>query len=205
MVGKRLTKEQRRQQLLQVARSIIRTEGVEALTLGYLAQQAGITKPIAYRHFIDKEGLLIAIYEEFSDKQKQDLSTSLKQNTADLDSTIHVFCHACLQFHIATGPEVGLVVAALSGTDILQSFLSACQQEFIDIFKKSIHPFIVLQGREGEAIIVAITGLIETICVATSKNVVDVETAQRVMKNSTLLILNDYLSHTTAEPRRLFI
>lgn len=198
MVGKRLTKEQRRQQLLQVARSIIRTEGVEALTLGYLAQQAGITKPIAYRHFIDKEGLLIAIYEEFSDKQKQDLSTSLKQNTADLDSTIHVFCHACLQFHIATGPEVGLVVAALSGTDILQSFLSACQQEFIEIFKKSIHPFIVLQGREGEAIILAITGLIETICVATSKNVVDVETAQRVMKNSTLLILNDYLSHTTA-------
>lgn len=198
MVGKRLTKEKRRQQLLQVARSIIRTEGVEALTLGYLAQQAGITKPIAYRHFIDKEGLLIAIYEEFSDKQKQDLSTSLKQNTADLDSTIHVFCHACLQFHIATGPEVGLVVAALSGTDILQNFLSVCQQEFIEIFKKSIHPFIVLQGREGEAIILAITGLIETICVATSKNVVDVETAQRVMKNSTLLILNDYLSHTTA-------
>lgn len=198
MVGKRLTKEQRRQQLLQVARSIIRIEGVEALTLGYLAQQAGITKPIAYRHFIDKEGLLIAIYEEFSDKQKQDLSTSLKQNAGGLDSTIHVFCHACLQFHVATGPEVGLVVAALSGTDILQSFLSACQQEFIEIFKKSIHPFIVLQGRDGEAIILAITGLIETICVATSKNVVDVETAQRVMKNSTLLILNDYLSHTTA-------
>lgn len=198
MVGKRLTKEQRRQQLLQVARSIIRTEGVEALTLGYLAQQAGITKPIAYRHFIDKEGLLIAIYEEFSDKQKQDLSTSLKQNTGGLDSTIHVFCHACLQFHIATGPEVGLVVAALSGTDILQSFLAACQQEFIEIFKKSIHPFIVLEGREGEAIILAIIGLIETICVATSKNVVDVETAQRVMKNSTLLILNDYLDHTTA-------
>ena len=48
MVGKRLTKEHRRQQLLQVARSIIRTEGVEALTLGYLAQQAGITKPIAF-------------------------------------------------------------------------------------------------------------------------------------------------------------
>ncbi len=91
MVEKRLTKEQRRQQLLQVARLIIRTEGVEALTLGYLAQQAGITKPIAYRHFIDKEGLLIAIYKEFSDKQKQDLSDALAQHAKSLDQTIHFF------------------------------------------------------------------------------------------------------------------
>ncbi|QER39944.1 TetR/AcrR family transcriptional regulator [Acinetobacter suaedae] len=194
MVGKRLTKEQRRQQLLQVARLIIRKEGVEALTLGYLAQQAGITKPIAYRHFIDKEGLLIAIYKEFSDKQKQDLSTSLEQNTGGLGRTIHIFCNACLNCYIATGPEVGLVVAALSGTDILQNYLLQCQQEFIEIFKHSIHPFVFLEGQEGEAIIIAVTGLMETICVAASNGVIDAETAQRVMEKSTLLILNDYLN-----------
>lgn len=194
MVEKRLTKEQRRQQLLQVARLIIRTEGVEALTLGYLAQQAGITKPIAYRHFIDKEGLLIAIYKEFSDKQKQDLSDALAQHAKSLEQIIHFFCSACLKFHIATGPEVGLVVAALSGTDILQNYLLQCQQEFIEIFKQGILPFVFLEGQEGEAIIIAITGLMETICVAASNGVIDAETAQRVMGKSTLLILNDYLN-----------
>jgi AcrR family transcriptional regulator len=76
MTGKRLSKEERRQQLLQVARSIIRTQGVKALTLGYLAEQAGITKPIAYRHFIDREGLLISIYQEFDDKQTAELNRS---------------------------------------------------------------------------------------------------------------------------------
>ncbi|AZN69408.1 TetR/AcrR family transcriptional regulator [Acinetobacter haemolyticus] len=194
MVEKRLTKEQRRQQLLQVARLIIRTEGVEALTLGYLAQQAGITKPIAYRHFIDKEGLLIAIYKEFSDKQKQDLSDALAQHAKSLEQIIHFFCSACLKFHIATGPEVGLVVAALSGTDILQNYLVQCQQEFIEIFKQGILPFVFLEGQEGEAIIIAITGLMETICVAASNGVIDAEIAQRVMGKSTLLILNDYLN-----------
>lgn len=194
MMGKRLTKEERRQQLLQVARSIIRTQGVEALTLGYLAEQAGITKPIAYRHFIDREGLLISIYQEFSEKQKQDLSTSLEQNIASLDHTIHIFCNACLNCYIATGPEVGLVVAALSGTDLLQNYLLQCQQEFIEIFRHSIHPFVFLEGQEGEAIIIAITGLMETVCVAASNGVIDVETAQRVMGKSTLLILNDYLN-----------
>lgn len=194
MVEKRLTKEQRRQQLLQVARLIIRTEGVEALTLGYLAQQAGITKPIAYRHFIDKEGLLIAVYKEFSDKQKQDLSDALAQHAKSLEQIIHFFCSACLKFHIATGPEVGLVVAALSGTDILQNYLVQCQQEFIEIFKQGILPFVFLEGQEGEAIIIAITGLMETICVAASNGVIDAEIAQRVMGKSTLLILNDYLN-----------
>ncbi|EFF82922.1 transcriptional regulator, TetR family [Acinetobacter haemolyticus ATCC 19194] len=194
MVEKRLTKEQRRQQLLQVARLIIRTEGVEALTLGYLAQQAGITKPIAYRHFIDKEGLLIAIYKEFSDKQKQDLSDALAQHAKSLEQIIHFFCSACLKFHIATGPEVGLVVAALSGTDILQNYLVQCQQEFIEIFKQGILPFVFLESQESEAIIIAITGLMETICVAASNGVIDAEIAQRVMGKSTLLILNDYLN-----------
>ncbi|MFW1953123.1 TetR/AcrR family transcriptional regulator [Acinetobacter beijerinckii] len=194
MMGKRLSKEERRQQLLQVARSIIRTEGVEALTLGYLAEQAGITKPIAYRHFIDREGLLISIYQEFSDKQKQDLSTSLEQNITSLDHTIHIFCNACLNCYIATGPEVGLVVAALSGTDLLQNYLLQCQQEFIEIFRHSIYPFVFLEGQEGEAIIIAITGLMETICVAASNGVIDVEAAQHVMAKSTLLILNDYLN-----------
>lgn len=190
MTGKRLAKEQRRQQLLQVARSIIRTEGVEALTLGYLAEQAGITKPIAYRHFVDKDGLLISIYQEFSDKQKQDLSISLEQNIDGLDRTIHIFCKACLNFYIETGPEVGLVVAALSGTDILQNYLLQCQQEFVDILKNSIDRFISLEGQEGKAIMIAITGLMETICIAASNNVINVEIAQRVMEKSILLILN---------------
>jgi hypothetical protein len=32
-----------------------------------------------------------------------------------------------------------------------------------EIFKQSIHPFIFLEGQEGEAIMIAITGLIETV------------------------------------------
>ncbi|MBP8006484.1 MAG: TetR/AcrR family transcriptional regulator [Acinetobacter sp.] len=196
MTGKRLSKDDRRQQLLHVARSIIRTQGVEALTLGYLAEQAGITKPIAYRHFKDKEGLLIAIYKEFSDKQKQDLSSALVQHANSLDQTIHIFCSACLKCHIAMGPEVGLVVAALSGTDILQTYLLQCQKEFIDIFKESIHPFIRLEGQDGEAIIIAITGLMEAVCVAASNKVIDAAAAQKVMENSILLILHDFLNTT---------
>ena len=192
MTGKRLSKEERRQQLLQVARSIIRTQGVEALTLGYLAEQAGITKPIAYRHFIDREGLLIAIYQEFDDKQTAELNRYLAAEAKTLQQTIHIFCDAYLSCFISTGPEVGLVIAALSGSDILQNYFQQCQQKFTEIFKQSIHPFIQLDGKEGEAIVIAIMGLIETVSTAASKNQIDALTAQQVMENSLLVILQDY-------------
>ena len=69
MVVKRLRKEDRRVQLLEVARGIVRQQGTEALTLGYLAERANVTKPIPYDHFGDREGLLMALYQDFSDRQ----------------------------------------------------------------------------------------------------------------------------------------
>jgi AcrR family transcriptional regulator len=43
-----MSKEERRRQLLDTASDIVRSEGTEALTLGHLAERAGVTKPIAY-------------------------------------------------------------------------------------------------------------------------------------------------------------
>lgn len=48
---KRLPKEERNRQLMDVAWSIVRGEGTDALTLGYLAERAGVTKPVVYDHF----------------------------------------------------------------------------------------------------------------------------------------------------------
>ncbi|MBD4277365.1 TetR family transcriptional regulator, partial [Xanthomonas citri pv. citri] len=45
---KRLTKEQRLAQLLDVARQLAHQEGTDALSLGRLAEAAGITKPTVY-------------------------------------------------------------------------------------------------------------------------------------------------------------
>src|SRR5687767_16006033 len=56
--AKKLSKAERRKQLLETAHVIVRDEGTDALTLGYLAERAGVTKPIAYGHFETRAGLL---------------------------------------------------------------------------------------------------------------------------------------------------
>jgi len=57
---------ERRNQLLDAAIDAIRALG-PAATMEQLAAQGGVTKPILYRHFVDRDGLIAAIAERFAD------------------------------------------------------------------------------------------------------------------------------------------
>ncbi|MCO3771117.1 helix-turn-helix transcriptional regulator, partial [Pseudomonas aeruginosa] len=59
---RRLSRDERQRQLLEVAWRLVREEGTEALTLGRLAEQAGVTKPVVYDHFGTRARLLAALY-----------------------------------------------------------------------------------------------------------------------------------------------
>jgi AcrR family transcriptional regulator len=73
---------ERRQQLLDAAVDAIREIG-PAATMEQLAKAGGVTKPILYRHFGDRDGLIRAIAARFS----RDLLTSVTTPlTADVDA-----------------------------------------------------------------------------------------------------------------------
>ena len=66
---RRLSRPDRQRQLLDTAWALIRSEGTAPLTLGRLAEAAGVTKPVAYDHFGSRHGLLAALYEDFDVRQ----------------------------------------------------------------------------------------------------------------------------------------
>jgi AcrR family transcriptional regulator len=57
----------RREQLLEAADRVVRRDG-SAATMNLIAAEAGITKPILYRHFGDKGGLYRALAERYIDE-----------------------------------------------------------------------------------------------------------------------------------------
>ena len=57
-------RERRRQELLDAADRVIHRGGV-AFSMDEIAAEAGITKPVVYRHFGDKEGLHEALTERY--------------------------------------------------------------------------------------------------------------------------------------------
>lgn len=57
-------REGRREQLLDVADRVIQRRG-PGVSMDEIASQAGITKPVLYRHFGDKDGLYTALTERY--------------------------------------------------------------------------------------------------------------------------------------------
>src|SRR3954469_4309388 len=61
--ARRMTGEQRREQLLDATKAIAVEDGFHAVSIEAVARQAGITRPIVYGHFDDLWGLLEALVE----------------------------------------------------------------------------------------------------------------------------------------------
>jgi AcrR family transcriptional regulator len=57
----RLPRAERRSQLLEVSRGVFAERGFEAATLEEIAERAGVTRPIVYEHFGDKQRLFEAV------------------------------------------------------------------------------------------------------------------------------------------------
>jgi AcrR family transcriptional regulator len=60
-------RELRREELLDAADRVVRRSGPE-VSMDEIASEAGITKPILYRHFGDKEGLYEALAGRYADE-----------------------------------------------------------------------------------------------------------------------------------------
>jgi AcrR family transcriptional regulator len=73
---------ERREALLDAAIAGIRKHG-PAASMDQLAAEAGITKPILYRHFGDRAGLIHAIADRFAAQLERDLLASITEVSDD--------------------------------------------------------------------------------------------------------------------------
>jgi AcrR family transcriptional regulator len=69
-------RDARREALLAAADAVVQREGASA-SMAAIAAEAGITKPILYRHFGDKSGLYAALAERHTDRLLDALVDSL--------------------------------------------------------------------------------------------------------------------------------
>jgi len=69
----RMTGQERREQLLDVGRSLFAEKGFEAVSVEEIAAKAGVSKPVVYEHFGGKEGL----YAVLVDREMNDLLVSI--------------------------------------------------------------------------------------------------------------------------------
>src|SRR5271154_6998746 len=71
--ARRVTAQQRRQQLVAVALELFAQRGYRATTMDDIAEAGGVTKPLLYQHFSSKR----ALYLELVDSIARDLLTAI--------------------------------------------------------------------------------------------------------------------------------
>ncbi|WP_434647414.1 TetR/AcrR family transcriptional regulator [Pseudomonas sp. D1-2] len=175
---RRLSRADRQRQLLEVAWRMVREEGSEALTLGRLAEQAGVTKPIVYNHFITRSGLLAALYQDFDVRQTALIGAAIDASEPDLESRAQVIAGSFVDCVLLQGRDIPGVSAALSGTPELESIKRECERSFLEKCRSVLEPFAGT-GRLSQASLRAMLGAAEALSDAAANAEVSAEEAKR--------------------------
>jgi AcrR family transcriptional regulator len=128
---RRLSRDDRHRQLMDVAWRLVREEGTDALTLGRLAERSGVTKPVVYDHFGTRAGLLLALYREFDAHENALIDAALAASTPSLAGRATVIASCYVDCVLAQGREISGVMAALAGAPELEKIKRDCDVAFM--------------------------------------------------------------------------
>lgn len=139
--GRKLAKPERRAQLLETAREILRERGADALTLGHLAESAGVSKPIAYEHFGTREGLLIALSQEIEDRHTEKLRVALEGASSRLDAVADIISSVYIACAVESGEEWQAISGALRGNADMIATQQQQVDDYVAMIKTALSPF----------------------------------------------------------------
>ncbi len=138
-----------RQALLDSSLAILRSEGIEALSLRRLAEHAGVSRGAPYHHFRDKQALLAAIGELGFAELNKLLQTLVEDEQQPLRERLHQAVLGYLEF-ATQQPEL---YALMFGRTLWQSSNDEGTAEFQryakDCFRQYVHLFEQLDSGLG--------------------------------------------------------
>lgn len=152
---RRLSRAERRVQLLDAARDLIRDAGTGEFTLARLADRAGVTKPLVYDHFGDRSGVFAELYREFEERQRDTLAVALEQADRSLENVAHLIAEAYIACSLAEGRELADVIAALTESNELSEVRLEAESAYLAMCRVALEPHV---GAVGTAALQAIVG-----------------------------------------------
>jgi AcrR family transcriptional regulator len=156
--GRRLTKADRRQQLLATALEVIREEGADNLTLGHLAVRAEVSKPVVYDHFGTRSGLLIELYRWIDTERVEAFRQAMAIAGKDRKETIASLADAYIRCAADLTGEFYVVGAALAGSPEKAEVYAELLDQSVAMFVAVLGPFNRLTGPAATRLCVGLVG-----------------------------------------------
>ncbi|MFG3428167.1 TetR/AcrR family transcriptional regulator [Streptomyces californicus] len=143
----RLSKQARREQLLDTAVAIVRTRGADGLTLVTLAEEAGVSRPVVYGHFATRPGLLLALHRRLDERHRAAVTRALRSAATGADAVARAISTA--YFACATDmPELGAVTAALKGSPEMEAVRHDSADRYAELMATVLRPYSLLAPKD---------------------------------------------------------
>ncbi len=173
----RMSREDRSRQLIDTSREILRIDGADALTLGRLADRAGVSRPVVYDHFKTRNGLLKALFEDFDRQRAIILQNALACSEPNLADRARVIAKTFIDCVFAEAQEIPGVSAALLGSPEMEECWQGYQQRFTAQCRAELQQFAG-DGSIREATLWAMLGAAGTLSDAVVRRAIGRENAE---------------------------
>ncbi|MEU8899271.1 TetR/AcrR family transcriptional regulator [Nocardia sp. NPDC048505] len=134
--AKRLLPADRREQLLDTALRIVATEGFTQVTIAAVAEHGGVTRPVVYDSFGNRDELLTALIERETDRMRAAIARALLADPEPGCATEQVLITALGRFldDVRTMPDTWrLVYFPIDGVPpLLRDHIRKARNEFRD-------------------------------------------------------------------------
>ena len=141
----RLKAPQRREQLIEVATKLFAKYGYEATTTAAIAEAAGVTEPILYRHFKSKQELFVAITRAMSKQTLASWAALITKGANPADQIRLVASE--FPNHLKQLSDAYHVIHGALATTRDKKVLAVMREHYADIEKFFVH--IVTTGQEA--------------------------------------------------------
>lgn len=187
---RRLARQDRHIQLMAAALEIVRSEGVAAVTLAKVAEKAGVTKPVAYDHFLTIDGLLVALYKMLDREQGDALRRALADEPHDLTTAAEriaaTYMHCCAD----TSGEWHAIAGALRGSPDMETAHRELADAYVSLFVAGLGPHSRLPADELRSRCIALTGAAEALALQMIRGSMTESAAAKTLAAMTVASLN---------------
>ncbi|MDT0268009.1 TetR/AcrR family transcriptional regulator [Streptomyces sp. DSM 44915] len=163
MAGRRMTRDERRAQLVDVALEIVRVEGASALSLVRLAERAGVSRPVVYEHFGTRERLLLTLFRAYDVGLGERIRAALAEAGDGVEAAAGALSAAYVDGFVAAGVECDEIAAALAANKETRDFMRESRNFYLREFRAALAPRVVPPGELDEALLAGLLGALEAL------------------------------------------
>lgn len=187
---RRLSRDQRRRQLLDVALTIVREEGADRLTLGHLADRAAVSKPVVYDHFETRSVLLITLYRMIDMAKVRAFEDAMARGSHGAEATAGLLAQAYIECATETDGEFQSIGAALAGSGEKSAVFEELLANSVAMFVALLKPHSSLGDRDLHLCCIGLVGAGEALAAARLKGTCDEAEAVAALRRMLRCALN---------------